>query len=97
MASFFSLKTRCNAIVNSTTPKLLARCPPFLPTTSIIFFRISDARIGNLSLEIFFKSSGFFMLERIVKSLRFSKKKIKKKTAKVNTLQSLWHILILQV
>ena len=47
--------------INSTTPKLLARCPPFLPTTSIIFFRISDARIGNLSLEIFFKSSGFWL------------------------------------
>jgi hypothetical protein len=52
------------AMASSTVPRLGARWPPFLDTTSIIIFLISEARSGRSFLDIFFKSSGELIFSR---------------------------------
>ena len=57
-------------MVSSTTPRLLARWPPFFPTTSIIVFRISCASWEISFLSSFFISAGDFIVGKIVAQLR---------------------------
>lgn len=68
MASLGLSKTRWSAIVSSTTPKLLAKCPPFLPTTVIISLRISFASWLSWEFDKFFISSGELIFVSIVKN-----------------------------
>ena len=58
MASLGESKTRCNAIVNSTTPRFGPKCPPVFETLEIKNSLISRARAGNCAAESFFKSWG---------------------------------------
>ena len=52
--------TRCSASVNSTTPRLEAKCPPRCATVSIISRRISVASSVKSACESSFKSCGPF-------------------------------------
>ena len=52
------LKTEWIAIVSSTTPRFVARCPPVSDTVSNIFSLISSANISLSFILRGFKSSG---------------------------------------
>ena len=51
-------KTRCSAMVSSTTPRLGPRWPPVLETASTRKVRISSARAGSWSAGSALRSSG---------------------------------------
>src|SRR5699024_3594878 len=65
-------KTRCSAIVSSTTPRLGPKCPPVAETFSIKNSRIPCASCSSLPSSSNFRSAGEELFSRIPIELGFS-------------------------